>query len=771
MTGRCLSYGEGISYWPLREAFEQAAGGESPEAIRALLGDAEDAELVAGIVATALRLDAQEKVGEQVPWAFRRLLEALAQRRPVILVVDDAHWARPLLLDLLDYLVDWLTTAPVLLLCLARPELLEVRPAWGGGHRCVSSLVLTPLADDDATRLLINQLGEGSLGVTERREILRTAEGNPLFVEQLLALRTKDPRWNFERELPASIEALLAARLDRLGPGERALLERAAIIGREFWLGAVVELLPAEARPSVGEYMRALVRRGLIRPGSSTVSGEESLSFHHILVRDVTYRSTSKALRSQLHERFADWLELRGDEYDEFVGYHLEQAFGYRRELERPDAGVLALAVRAGERLAGAGRRALSRGDANAAGKLLRRSADLFGADGGRRPDVLLDLGSALSEIGDFDGARDILQAALDEARATRSEALIARVLIELSYLRVLVDPSANVHDMEAVAQQAIGVFDRLGDDVGLSRALSHIASANWTRCQCAEMEQVLERALKHAERAGDPRERSRILSGLARATVIGPRPVDAGISRCLAILERAAEDVVLTAVTDAMLAVLEAMRGGFDIARDRWGQSKQRLEDVGLTVTLAGLQMYGAFIELLAGDPKAAELEVAQAYAVLERVGERHRLPTIAALLARALYAQGRYEEAELYSEITEREASEDDVVSQVMWRGTRGKVLARKSETRRAEELVQDGVSRACQTDFLFLRADALIDYAEVLAMLSRYEEAARHVDQAVDLYERKGITVSVDAARRLRRSLASDAGAPAPETASPA
>ncbi|MBV8989951.1 MAG: AAA family ATPase, partial [Solirubrobacterales bacterium] len=401
LTGRCLSYGEGIAFWPLREALTEAAGGESRDAVRGLLAGAEDAELVADIVSATLGLKAPQGFDEQVPWAFRRLLEVLARDRALILVIDDVHWAEPLLLDLVDYLIDWLT-APALVVCLARPELLEVRPSWGGGHSRVNSIVIDPLKDEDAQQLLQHQQGERSLSAAESARIIETAEGNPLFVEQLLAMSAEDPRWTREGEIPPTIQSLLAARLDRLGPGERAVIERAAVIGREFWQSAVVDLLPGEARRSAAGHLRALVHRGLLHPDRSTMAGEEALRFHHILIQEVAYRGTPKTLRGELHERFADWIERRGDGYEEFIGYHLEQAFRYRNEIEDSGAAVHALGIRAGEALAVAGRRAIARGDTNAGVKFLRRSTELFEASGSARPDVVLDLGSALSDSGDF---------------------------------------------------------------------------------------------------------------------------------------------------------------------------------------------------------------------------------------------------------------------------------------------------------------------------------------------------------------------------------
>jgi predicted ATPase len=464
LTGQCLSYGDGVDFWPLREALTQYAGGDSPLAMRALLKDAEDADLIAEIVTASLGLTDATTRREQVPWAFRRLFEILARERPLELVIEDAHWAAPELLDLVDYLVDWVK-APVLLLTTARPELLDGRPGWGGGRPRVSSIVLGPLTDDDAGSLLDHRLGDRQLSDSERSVILETADGNPLFVEQLLAMSAENPWWDREREIPGTLRSLLAARIDRLGPGERAYIERAAIVGREFWPTAVTALLPEEARATADQHLSALVRRGFVQPGGAPLAGEEQLRFNHILIRDVAYRSTPKVLRSELHERFADWVVARGEAYEEFVGYHLERAFRNLAEVGDSGAHAVALAGRAAESLATAGRRALSRGNPNAAVQLLRSAAAMGEAAERRRPDVLLDLGNALSGSGDYTEAEQVLQAALAEARVTGAEAVSSRALIELSYQRSHVDASLGAAEMRAVAEHAIDVFDRLDDE------------------------------------------------------------------------------------------------------------------------------------------------------------------------------------------------------------------------------------------------------------------------------------------------------------------
>jgi DNA-binding SARP family transcriptional activator len=754
--GRCLSYGEGIAFWPLREALTQAAGDQSRDALRRLLNGAPDADLVADIVAASLGLAPAQGIAEQLPWAFRRILEALAAPRPLLLIVDDAHWADPPLLDLVDYLVDWLR-APVLLVCLARPDLLDVRPSWGGGRPQVSSVVLGPLDDAAALRLLDHQVGQRQLGQDQRAQILRTAEGNPLFVEQLLLLSAEDPNWDRDFDIPGAIQSLLSARLDRLGPGERAFIERAALIGREFWPAAVRELLPAEARSSADKHLHALVHRGLIHPDRSLLAGEQQLRFHHILIRDVAYRSTPKALRAELHEQFADWLAARDHAYDEFVGYHLERAFRYRVELGAADVAAQALAARAGEHLAAAGRRALTRGDAHAGVRLLSSAENLLEMAGRKQPDLLLDLGGALADSGDLREAEEMFTTALEQSRKLGDDNLAARASIELSFNHVLVDPSIPLSEMLRVADNAVKVLERGGDHGGIARAWHHVAMVHWIQSRAAEMEEVLERAMTHAERADDRQMQSRILGYLARAMMTGPRPTAEGIERCNAILERAGDDVVLTAVTETMLGMLEAMRGNFELARASAAAARERLEAVGLTVTVAVLQMYAGWIELMAETPERALPGLRDAYALLERIGESHRRAMTAAMLGRVLFFTGDYDECDRYLTISETAASPDDLAAQTVWRGTRARWLLAAGDLQAAGDMADSAVAAVSTTDYIWIHGDALLDRASVLTAQGRDDAAQCDLQEAAALFEGKGITSSLATMRRSFGALA--------------
>jgi DNA-binding SARP family transcriptional activator len=754
LGGRCLAYGDGVTYWPLREAITTIAGGETKQAIASLFTGLPDADVLAEITAAALGLTSGETGSEQVPWAIRRLLENLAENGPVLLVIEDAHWAEDPLLDLVDYLVDWVA-APVMILCLVRPELLDEHPRWRGGHERTHSIVLRPLPDEQGQRLVEHHLHGRELGAAARAHILETAEGNPLFVEQLLAIAGDNPGVTLDRELPATIQRLLAARLDRLGPAERAFVERAALIGREFPVAAVVSLLPAEARRSAEEHVRSLVRRGFIKPDRSTLAGEEQLRFHHILIQDVAYRSTPKALRAELHERYADWLAPRGDTYDEFVGYHLEQAFRHRSELGEGGAAVQALAVRAGEGLAAAGHRAAARGESIAAARLLRSATEMFEAGDRARPDVLLDLGVAMRDCGELREAERVLARSLAAAVDSDSSVLVARAEIEIEALRAVVDPSASIEQGEAVAQRALEVFKAAGDEPGLALALTQIAEGHWARCHFENMEKVLEQALVHAE-GGSGRERMVVLRGIARAVVMGPRPVHEAVPRCRMVLDASQGDVPLTAIAEAMMAVLYAMRGDDDEGRALSEQSQRRVEQLGLHVHAALQLMYRAFVELVSESPQEISGQLMRACDLLVSIGESNRLSTLAALLARLLYIQGRYDDCDRFCRLSSDAAADDDVVSQVLWRGAAGKLLAREGDLASAVQLADSAVAQAQQTDFLLIHGDALRDRAEILVIAREAERAIDDLGMAMALFERKGIVSLAAKARALRERL---------------
>jgi class 3 adenylate cyclase/tetratricopeptide (TPR) repeat protein len=715
LRGRCLAYGEGITFWPLQEIVLSLS--ERP-------ADAPDPE--------------QATSTEETFWAYRKLFEAVAQERPLVLVFEDIHWAEPALLDLIEHIVAWTKDSPMFVLCLARPEFLDGRPAWPGQR-----LELEPLSADDS-QTIVGALAP-MLDPISRTRATQTAEGNPLFLEQLLALAVEDGQ---EQALPQSIQALLTARLDQLEATERGLLERAAVIGQEFWRDALVHLSPPEAE--VSALLQGLVRKRLVRPERSSFPGEDAFRFGHILIRDAAYEGIAKVTRADLHERFAEWLDASDSPYDEITGYHLEQAYRLRTRLGTLDEASSKLAVRAGRRLRDAGGRALTRGDMPGALNLLTRAASLLPATSSERLQLLPALAEAARETGDLARADSILRELITEAEGQGDRSLEALAQIDREYLREYLDPTTRKERVLATAERAIKLFEEAGSDGGLAKAWMLRAQVSWDRCRFAEMEEILERALVHAERAGDRRGRSLILNGIARAAHLGPMPVEEGLRRCEGIHAEARGDPALEAVALAMIGALKAQTGAFDEARANCWRSRAIGEEFGLTAWLAALPLYSGPIELLAGEPAAAESELRAGCDALIEMGDLGRLSTEAGFLAQALYAQGRLEEAQYFSGVCEEATTPDDLVSQIAWRSVRSKALARRGKLGQTEALAREAVALAEETDGLNLHGDALIDLAEVLGAAGRPDEARAVVEHALALYERKGNLVSVARAR---------------------
>ena len=466
LLGRCLPYGNGSTFWPLAEMVRQAAGiglEDPPAAARAKLAalldrGAPDGSLVAERIGQLIGLEADPAPIEEVAWSTRRLLETLAAERPLVAILDDLHWAVPTFLDLVEQLTEGTSGAPVLLVAVARPELLEQRPAWAGGRPNAVSVLLEPLGPDDSGALLEGLAGGDPLPAPARERITRAAGGNLLFIEELLAalveegrLRRQDGAWVVAGDLatagtPATIQALIAARLDRLDARDRDVLERAAVVGQAFELETVAELSMPQARAEVPDRLRGLVRREFLRTAPARLGVEAGYQFRHLLVRDAVYQAVPKGVRAEPHERLAGLLEERAGarvrEYEEIVGYHLEQAWRCLAELGPVDRRGRELGARAAGRLAAAGRRALARGDTPAATALLDRALALLPTDDPLRGHLLNELAESLVAAGEFGRADEALTAAAVAAEAGGDgQGLLAQVAVGRLGMRLLTEP------------------------------------------------------------------------------------------------------------------------------------------------------------------------------------------------------------------------------------------------------------------------------------------------------------------------------------------
>jgi ATP/maltotriose-dependent transcriptional regulator MalT len=503
----------------------------------------------------------------------------------------------------------------------------------------------------------------------------------------------------------------------------------------------VVELSPEDERAEVAPTLLSLTRKELVRPEHSGFADEDGFRFRHALIRDAAYAEVPKGVRTELHAHFAAWLEPR-DATPELVGYHLEQAYRSGAELGAPDE---ALADRACELLATAGSRAYARDDVKAAVNLLQRASLLLSDSNPARAKVLVQLGSALLSAGEFAQARAALEQAQEVARSSGDRRFETRAAIELSFHAALTGSHVSTAEIVSVAEEALPVLQDLGDAFGLSRAWRLISEAHVIASRWADRAAALERALHYAQRAGDRRQQSSLVALLAQALHYGPTPADEAIERCEALLGDAEGDRALEAALKSTIGGLYAMRGDFERARSLWSQARALYEELGLQHRRAARSLIPATIELLAGDPVAAERELRIGYDTLAAMGETWVRATLAAYLAAVLVELGRDDEAMAFTIESEANASTDDVVPQVIWRGARARVLASKGARTEAAALARDAVERALATDFIDLRAGALLDLATVLA---DGDAAAR----AAEEYERKGNVVGAERARAL-------------------
>jgi class 3 adenylate cyclase/ATP/maltotriose-dependent transcriptional regulator MalT len=724
LTGRCLPYGEGVTYWPLAEMVKASSGisdddplDEAREKLRACCEDEAVADLLALAVGVLEAVEG-ERAQQEIAWAARAWAEQLAAAQPLVLVFEDVHWAEEPLLELIEHLAAWVRSAPLLLLCIARPELLDERPAWGGGRIRSLTLELEPLPAEESAELVEALAGELELAV-DVETVLAKTEGNPLFVEETVRMLAERPREGAER-IPDSLQALIAARIDRLPAPQRVLLQRASIMGRIFMLGALSRLAPEVEDPH--RQLEELMLRDLVVPEPrATISGERAFKFKHVLIREVAYGGLSKTARADLHHAYAEWLaEFAGEELLEIRAFHLDQATRLLSELD--GAPPAELAEEAAAVLEKAGRRALSREAFRSGRKLLLRAVELaptlerryFAARAAWRlnnmPAVLAEMGDIAAdaaEAGDTRVRGRALAALAEAVLYHRADAVEARKLVEEA-VEVLAGEPAWVR-FEPLKAAAV-VAGWLGDNHEFER---------WSK---AALEAAREAERKDLE--------ALVLQGLVSSYVL-QLEIDVATPLIERAFELAAESnsVVGRAGAHHSRGWLELISGAYEEAEADFAASREIWSELGNTTGEAMSTMMVGRAAYAQGDVERAEKLLRDAVRGLKGIGDRGSLCEAQRALAMVLVDLGRIEEAERFALEARETVGPEDRVSLSTTKLALGYVRAAQGRDEEAEALMREALDGFAVHGMHALEHWNLRYLSDFLRARGRDEEAARY------------------------------------------
>ena len=668
-------------------------------------------------------------IAEELFYELQQLLESLALERPLIVHVDDLQWAEPMLLDMLDHITDLSRGAPILLLCTARPELLEDRPGWGGGKLNATTLLLKPLGAADCEQLL-DQLGDGLLPELRSR-VIATSEGNPLFLEETVAL----VRERGTLAVPSTIRALLAARLERLPTGERELLEYGAIEGEIFHLAPLRALAGEGIAVELEPWLAGLVRKELIRRHLPTLHGEDAFRFRHMLVRDAACSSISKVTRARLHQRFATWLKEHGSvvaEVDEIVGWHLEQAVRYQRELRRTADPLVARS--AAEHLCAAGRRASARSDAAAATNLLKRAHALASDESSLRRRIGVDLAEQLLDGDDFARVDDLLSVAEGDP-----ETAAAAALVRLQWLHFAGGPKEK-RMVESTLPSVIEHLREAGDERG--QATAHMAAVlvNLTCGRFKAAGEAAHLAAEHAARAGDEGLRARAVAWYVGSLVYGPDHAEE-VAQELDALESEDLGPYVSSFVEHARGELARLAGRFDEARALKRSAIEHFRALGVEWMAGDCLNQLALVEMDAGQPASALAVLLESDAALAASGEQSFRSTTQATLAWVYEALGDEAAAREAIALAEALGGPEDVLNYAITHAVRARIALRTGDGESAERWARSAVQHAFQMDSPGVRGDTQLTLARVLMALGRETEAGSSARVALDVYRARG------------------------------
>jgi class 3 adenylate cyclase/tetratricopeptide (TPR) repeat protein len=724
LTGRALPYGEGVTYWPLAEMVKAAAGitdDDPMETAKQKLieccGDEAIAELL-GLASGVMEAVEGERGAPEIAWAAREFADELADVQPLIMVFEDIHWAEEPLLELIDHLAQWVRERALLILCLARPELLDVRPGWGGGRVRSTAIELEPLGRADSEALADALLEEHQVTGKVRARLLDKAEGNPLFVEETVRMLVEQGADGGDR-IPDSLQAMIGARIDRLPAGAKIVLQRGSVIGRTFWAGAIDHLSPEYDVDELEDLLDDLVLRDLVtREERSTIGGEAAYRFKHVLIREVAYGGLSKSGRAEYHTRFAEWLREKADkELIEIRAYHLDQACLLYTELDgRPPE---ELAHSAAKALGSAGKRALTRESNLSARKLLLRSVEI-------EPTLERRFLAARAawQLGDLPVVRDEMTVLAEEAAVEGDRAIQSRALTALSEVAASLD--GELGRAAELADEALAVVEA-DDHDGRFRALDRRARvARWAGRE-ADAEDYLQQALEEARAAARKDHEARAALQLA-GIYIGRMEEDKAeplIARALALAEESGS-IVARASAAQSKGMLHRVRRQFEEAEGWLTKALDLYRETASVSEIAWTSRQLAQVAWETGNPANAEKLFRESIRLLAPMKERGTLCESQRLLAQLLLAEGRIDEAEKFALAGRETVSAEDVLSRATTRVALAQVRAAQARDEEAEMLFREAVEIITGSEHCRVLLDILPPYAEFLRAREREAEA---------------------------------------------
>jgi class 3 adenylate cyclase/tetratricopeptide (TPR) repeat protein len=772
LRGTCLPYGDGVTFHPLAEAVEAAAGIDpSDGAARVVekIGEAlpqdSDRERVSRLLARAIGVSESLRPQglDDTMWAVRTFFGSLARRLPLVLVFEDIHWGEVTFLDLIEHVAGAWGDVPVLIACTARPELLEHRDTWGGGQRNATTIHLEPLGTDESDRLIHQLLGERALDEQVRSRIARTAGGNPLFAEEIVSALLEDgtlvaerDRWVPTRdtsgmELPPTLAGLIGSRLDRLDPAERRLLEAASVIGQEFPIVAAEALGDPASLERTDELVAGLERKDLLRPTSG-----DGYRFRHLLIRDVTYASLPKRSRATMHERYAEWLETApgdGPEgSEEIVGYHLESAHGYLHDMGRRGEHVDELGWRAGRRLVAAGRKAAGIGDMPATTNLLTRAERLLPPSDQEMLHALPDLADSLYQAGEAGRGDAVLVRMLERATGAGDRALTALAQLERSSWELVIHPeSVNPVRFREVTEGAIAALEQLGAVEQLPSAFESLALLH--RLFTGDITAMLEasaRGLEAARRTENPQAVAATLLQFGRALVLGPLPCDEALDRLETIGSSFTGDRMLEAVVSLDAATLLGMLGRSEQATPRAERARTTFEELGQRRWMAEASAVAGEIAGLAGDARLAESSHRLALEVFREGGESLDVSLAICALGLALCDLGREPDAGVLLESVGDIAQATGLEPQAGLRRVDARVRATRGELIEGIGCLETALTLLEPTQLVAVRGELHLEMASLLRSAGSESEARSSAEGALSLFEGKRFAAAAERAR---------------------